>query len=296
MTVQPTNRLKHRRAALSINLLNSSDTESLVAGCESSASSRSSGIQGKCAASDDLDEEENPSDHDDESNISNNNQQGVRSASMMIHSNASCVDGSAALSDPDDTIQVLLQAVVEQLEGKIKLHREQNRRLVDQNKALQHQMRLKASNIADEHVGDDSTSSQNEVFTLRVLKAMNDALESKYRRWSDNQVGELVAKAVGTQDKFRPHLLKCEWKHFREKIFTPYNILREMDLAGGTLSYEGIDVLRCVETCGVARFRGSIIPSNSELKRMAGVVECFAREYCPFLLQQTTTGECVEFN
>ncbi len=219
MTVQPTNRLKHRRAALSINLLNSSDAESLVAGCESRASSRSSGIQGKCAAADDLDEEENPIDHDDESIISSNNHEGVCSASMMIHSNASRVAGSAASSDPDDTTQVLLQAVVEQLKGKIKLLREQNRRLVDQNKALQHQMTLKASNIADAHVGDDSTSSRDEVFTLRVLKAMNDVLESKYQRWSGNQVGELVAKAVWTQDKFCPHLLKCARKHFREKIF-----------------------------------------------------------------------------
>ena len=50
-----------------------------------------------------------------------------------------------------------------------------------------------------------------------------------------------------------------------------------MDLAGGTLSYEGIDVLRRVETQGQTRFRGSMIPSKSEIKRMAGMIEWTAR-------------------
>ena len=69
-----------------------------------------------------------------------------------------------------------------------------------------------------------------------------------------------------------------------------------MDLAGGTLSYEGIDVLRRVETAGLKRFRGSMIPSKSEIKRMAGMVEWFARSRCPFVFKQTSKGEPVEFN
>jgi hypothetical protein len=69
-----------------------------------------------------------------------------------------------------------------------------------------------------------------------------------------------------------------------------------MELAGGTLSYKGIDVLRRVKTCGVKRFRGSMIPSKSGLKQMAGAVEWFAQEHCPFNSQQTSTGESVQFN
>jgi hypothetical protein len=94
----------------------------------------------------------------------------------------------------------------------------------------------------------------------------------------------------------QPHLLQLARKHFRAHLFTPFNIIREMDLAGGTLSYEGIDVIRRVETSGVKRFRGSMIPSKSEIKRMAARVEWFARGHCPYSLKQTTQGEAVEFH
>ena len=69
-----------------------------------------------------------------------------------------------------------------------------------------------------------------------------------------------------------------------------------MDLAGGTLSYEGIDVLRRVETQGQTRFRGSMIPSKSEIKRMAGMIEWTARPMWPFVIKQTSMGESVEFD
>ena len=69
-----------------------------------------------------------------------------------------------------------------------------------------------------------------------------------------------------------------------------------MDLAGGTLSYESIDVLRRVKTGGLKRFHGSMIPSKSEIKRMASMVEWYARPLCPFKLRQTSKGESVQFD
>jgi hypothetical protein len=69
-----------------------------------------------------------------------------------------------------------------------------------------------------------------------------------------------------------------------------------MDLAGGTLSYEGIEVLRRVKTRGLQGFRGSMIPSKSALKRMAGVAEWYAQDQCPSRLQQITKEESVQFD
>ena len=213
----------------------------------------------------------------------------------------STIPWSVACSDPDDTSRslLLLRALVEQLKGKMGLLKERNRRLlVIENKALRNKARLKGRNANDtssSSPNNKKASSCNESFTNDVLEAVNDVLD-KYRRWGDNRVGQLVAKVVWSQDKFLPHLLQSARKHFRDNIFTPCNILREMDLAQGTLSHEGIDVLRHVETCGVKRFRGSMIPSKSELKRMAGAVEWFAQEHCPFDSQQTLTGESVRFN
>ena len=71
----------------------------------------------------------------------------------------------------------------------------------------------------------------------------------------------------------------------REHIHT-ICYFEEMDLAGGALSYEGIDVIGRVETGGLKRFRGSMIQSKSDIKRMAGMVEWFARPMCPFAIKQ----------
>ena len=58
-----------------------------------------------------------------------------------------------------------------------------------------------------------------------------------------------------------------EW--LRKNVYTPWALLREMDLAGGTLSYEGIEVLRRVETKGEKSVRGCIIPCPADIKRCA---------------------------
>jgi hypothetical protein len=46
-----------------------------------------------------------------------------------------------------------------------------------------------------------------------------------------------------------------------------------MDLAGGTLNYKGINILRKVEATGKRYYRGSVLPSPACLKRVAKVVE-----------------------
>jgi hypothetical protein len=57
-----------------------------------------------------------------------------------------------------------------------------------------------------------------------------------------------------------------EW--LRKNVFTPWAILREMDLAGGTLSFEGIEVLRRVEMKGEKSVHGCVvIPCPADIKR-----------------------------
>jgi hypothetical protein len=116
------------------------------------------------------------------------------------------------------------------------------------------------------------------------------------RFWPSILAGVPSAPAVWAREGFLPELLKLSRKHFRQNIFTPFNIMQEMVLAGGTLSYEGIDVLRRVETNGLVQFHGSMIPSKSETKRMAGMVEWFARPLCLFILTRTTKGESVQLD
>lgn len=207
----------------------------------------------------------------------------------------------------DNQQLVAVQAVVEQLKGKVVLLQGWNRQLSILNRALQCQVvtltenrRTTVPSATAEASGNFNATarrkSKNCRFASHTLEAMNDVITgAEYRRWSADRIGQLVARMVWKQDRFRQHLIVCARKYFRENVFTPFNILREMDLAGGTLSYEGIDVLRCVETNGVKGCRGAIIPSKSELKRMASKIEWFAKEFCPFHLKQTTSGESVQF-
>jgi hypothetical protein len=68
-----------------------------------------------------------------------------------------------------------------------------------------------------------------------------------------------------------------------------------MDLTGGTLNYEGINVLRNVETKGKRYYRGSVLPSPACLKRVAKVVETKAQELCPIEEIQTEWGKGLQF-
>jgi hypothetical protein len=135
-----------------------------------------------------------------------------------------------------------------------------------------------------------SNLSRNDRFKFQISGALKTVLD-RNRHWK----GALVAEVLWDyQDgALQPHLLKLARIHFRTHVFTPFNIIREMDLAGGTLSYEGIDVIRRVATSGVMRFHGSMIPSKSTIKRMAGMVEWFAKGHCPFSDNQTSKkGGC----
>ena len=217
------------------------------------------------------------------------------------HANASIGEEGEHESLNSHLIVMGLQVGVEKLKGKLLLLQERNRVNLIENKALLYEQTKKYTRRNDEAsestaANTSTCTSRNKAFSKEILDAINDVVHASYRRWSSFRVGQLVAKLVWSHEKFIPHLEKYARKHFRDNVFTSYNILREMDLAGGTLSYEGIDVLRRVETCGVKRFRGSMIPSKSELKRMASVVEWYANKHCPFRSQQTAAGESIQFD
>jgi hypothetical protein len=104
--------------------------------------------------------------------------------------------------------------------------------------------KLPVSTMVKMTASNRSTSIDNAGFTLYVLEAINSVAGWKrYRRWGEKRVTALDAKAIFTHETYNQHLLGLARKHFQEKVFTAFNILREMDLAGGTLSYEGIEIL-----------------------------------------------------
>jgi hypothetical protein len=103
---------------------------------------------------------------------------------------------------------------------------------------------------------------------------------------------ELTTLVFEYQDGICHDALISKAKHWlRKNVFTCYNILREMDRAGSTLGYEGIEIIRAAETKRVKCYRGSLIPSIVEFKRTAAKVERLAHCLAPFVLGLTSTGD-----
>lgn len=99
--------------------------------------------------------------------------------------------------------------------------------------------------------------------------------------WDDNFLDGEVKEGMIT--KVRSHL--------RTHIFTPWKILKCMDLAGFNLSLSGLEVLRRVDV-GTGKFVRGIIPSKSTMLRTARKLETAAIHFCPFrMIGRRSTAE-----
>jgi hypothetical protein len=139
-----------------------------------------------------------------------------------------------------------------------------------------------------------------------IIQAVNLVLESnqRYKIMSNKTKASSIARAV-FNDSFAHGLAKNEiireakvW--LRKNVFTSVEILRQMDLRGGTLNYEGLSVMNDVET---AAYKGDlkcikdrVIPTPACLKRVAEVVEKEGDKICPFKMISTPFGEGVKFD
>jgi hypothetical protein len=139
--------------------------------------------------------------------------------------------------------------------------------------------------------GRKSRNSENGIFHEDVTRILNRVVTAK--GWGRDRIGRELATLVFEFDDGVCHAaIISKAKHWlRKNVFTCYNILREMDRAGGTLGYEGIDLLRSVETKRVKGYKGSLIPSIAEFKRTARKVEKLAHSVAPFILGMTAAGD-----
>jgi len=81
-----------------------------------------------------------------------------------------------------------------------------------------------------------------------------------------------------------------------KEVYSPANVLRVMDMAGGQLSIEGIEVLRACETNGKKYYRNSILPCSADIRRVGAEVEEFAKKFIPYKHRTLdTSSEFVEW-
>jgi hypothetical protein len=145
--------------------------------------------------------------------------------------------------------------------------------------------------------GRKNPKSENARFHEEVTRMLNKVV-AKYK-WGSIRVGrELATLFFEYSDSLCHDVLISKAKRWlRENVYTCYNILREMDRAGGTLGYEGIEIIRAAETKRVKSYKGSLIPSSGDFKRAAEKVEKLAHHLAPFVLGVTSTGdkEAIDF-
>jgi hypothetical protein len=147
------------------------------------------------------------------------------------------VSPSKQIQDARIAISEYEKKVAELKHRKTVLQRK-NRYLTRENNNLR-------SNNGNESGNEEPQSnlSRNDHFKIQISGALNTVLD-RHRCWK----GPFVAKVLWDylDGALQPHLLKLARIHFRTHVFTSFNIIREMDLAGGTLSFEGMDVIQYI--------------------------------------------------
>mmetsp|Transcript_17010 Transcript_17010/g.24234 ORF Transcript_17010/g.24234 Transcript_17010/m.24234 type:complete len:220 (-) Transcript_17010:1540-2199(-) len=139
-----------------------------------------------------------------------------------------------------------------------------------------------------------------------VVEVVNRLLTSRqrYKVMTDESKGDAIAKAL-FDERFAngialTSIISQSKKWLRANIFTPAEILKQMDLHGGTLNYQGISVLNDVESAAYKgskrRFRNRVLCTPACLQRMAKVLEDKGDSICPFKQIKTDFGEGIEFD
>jgi hypothetical protein len=115
------------------------------------------------------------------------------------------------------------------------------------------------------------------------------------RRYGDKTKAALLVNCVWDENFLHGEVQGCMIdkvrQYLRNEVFTPWRILKAMDLAGFNLSLAGLEVLRQVDVEG--KYSRGLIPSKSTILRSARKVEAMANECCPFKMIGRTFEETI---
>ncbi|KAI2511868.1 hypothetical protein MHU86_2600 [Fragilaria crotonensis] len=128
----------------------------------------------------------------------------------------------------------------------------------------------------------DAWSTLSELLNVRNMKRCRDKSKAAILvdcMWDDNFLDGEVQRCM--VEKVRCHL--------RTHVFSPWKILKAMDVSGFKLSLAGIEVLRRVDM--TSKYGRGILPSKSTILRAARMLEAEAERFCPFsMIGQTFQG------
>jgi len=188
-----------------------------------------------------------------------------------------------------------LRKVVDQLKGTIAKLRSRNHSLVTSLESY----KKKVSKLEEKK---KESLSLDEA----VIRTVNELLDSKqrYKVMTVQNRAAAIAKAIFHTNFAHGIALDAivseAKKWLRKNVFTPEQILKQMDLNGGTLNYEGISILNNIESeyykGDAKRVHNRLLCTPSCLKRVAKVLEAEGDALCPFTSFMTPFGEAIEFD
>ena len=134
-------------------------------------------------------------------------------------------------------------------------------------------------------------------FEEDVSQALTNIIKLHYARFGKKRVSNGIANVVYSSTfmngAIKDELHKRVKKEYRD-VFSPRNILREMDVNSGSLNLGAIEMLRNIE--GIRKHCIGLIPSSTSIQRVAHQLSKYGDELIPFESFETTTGEGIKFD
>ncbi|KAL7557620.1 hypothetical protein ACA910_013084 [Epithemia clementina (nom. ined.)] len=133
-------------------------------------------------------------------------------------------------------------------------------------------------------------SAQTRIDALAIVSTIREIIQHSIRNMQTNSESsrylfELLTKLLLDETIPGGQMLSCSYetfqKYVRRNIFAVHKVLRHMDLTGGVLNFEGIEVLREIESRGQP-YAVTLLPSTAKLQKVAFIVECYGKNVCPF--------------
>ena len=181
----------------------------------------------------------------------------------------------------------------EQVETQTKKLRNESDKLRDAKKKIEELERNCATCQSRRLPTCVTSNDQADTLVQHIRSVIEDATKnirssnSRALKYFYGQVAELCLD----ESVHEGQLKQCSYSVFRDyvrqNIYTPHRVLKQMDLRGGVLNYEGIELLRSVETDGVPREK-TLLPSSGCMKAYAALVESFGRNICPFIMKTSS--------
>ncbi len=122
--------------------------------------------------------------------------------------------------------------------------------------------------------------------TIKNAITSTIATNQKFSRYGSNCKGQLIFVALFSEELLNgcclPFLIGNAKSWLQRNVFVPWNILKAIDLAGGSLNYKGIEVLWQVESEGKKYYRSGIIPCTADINHASKMIENKADAIVPF--------------